>query len=94
MLPGMQRVEVGDAIDAQHDGLSVDDESGLAHLAGRFDDPRISVGEVLAATGHQAHALAVALKPQPVAVILDFVKLFRACWDLGADYGDAELIRP
>ena len=67
----MQRVEVGDAIDAEHDGLAVDDEAGLADLSRRLDNPRTAVGKIVAATGHQAHALAVALKPEAVAVVLD-----------------------
>jgi hypothetical protein len=35
----MQRVEVGDTINAEYDGLAVDDEAGLAHLACRLDNP-------------------------------------------------------
>jgi len=49
MPAGMQRVEIGDAIDAEHDGLAVDDEAGLPHLARRLHDPRITVGKVVAA---------------------------------------------
>jgi hypothetical protein len=54
---GMQRVEVGDPISAEHDGIAVDDEAGLAHLVRRLDDPRIAVGKVVAALGDQADAV-------------------------------------
>jgi hypothetical protein len=68
VLAQMQRVEVGDTINAEHDGLAVDDEAGLTYLARRLDDPRISVGKVVT-LGDQADPVAVALKPEPEAVV-------------------------
>ena len=88
MLPGMQRVEVGDTIDAEHDGFAVDDEAGLADLAGRLDDPRITVGKVVVAACDQPHASVVALQAQPVAVVLDLVEPVRTGGDDGRLGGD------
>jgi hypothetical protein len=70
----VQRVEVGDTIDAEHHGFAVDHELPVPVLQRRFDDPRVSAGPVVAALGDQAHALAVALKPQPVDVVFDLVE--------------------
>ena len=39
-----------------------------------FDDPGICAGPVAAIAGNQAHAIAIALDAQAIAVILDFVQ--------------------
>ncbi len=46
----------------------------LADLAGGLDDPWISGGPVVAATGDQPHAVAIALQPEAVSVVLDLVE--------------------
>jgi hypothetical protein len=43
VLPGDQGVEVGHAIDAQHNGLAIDHELLLTDLAGCLDDPGIAI---------------------------------------------------
>jgi hypothetical protein len=43
-------------------------------LQRRFHDPRIAVCPVIAATGDQADAVAVAVQPEPVGVVLDLVE--------------------
>jgi hypothetical protein len=62
MLARMQRVEIGDAVNAEHHGLTVNDELLVPVLQCRLDDPRISTASVIAALGDQAHAVVVALK--------------------------------
>jgi hypothetical protein len=46
---------------------------------------------VVAASGDQSHAVAVALQPNPVAVVLDLVEPVRAVGDDGRSGGEAEL---
>jgi hypothetical protein len=87
VLAGKQCVEIGDAVQAQDDGLAIDDKPLDAVLQRGLDNPRISLRPVLAAPGDQAHSVAVPLDPEPKAVILDFVEPFRAAWDLGAAGG-------
>ena len=58
-------------IDAEHHNLAVDHELLHAVLARRFDDPRIAVGPIVAAARDQAHAVAVALKAEAIAVMFD-----------------------
>ena len=41
MPPGVQRAEIGDAVDAQHHRLAIDDEPLLPVLERGLDDPRI-----------------------------------------------------
>jgi hypothetical protein len=61
MPAGVQSVEIGDAIDTQHNGLSVDHKLIDAVLQGGLGDPRISLRPVIAATGYQADTIAVTL---------------------------------
>jgi hypothetical protein len=56
-----------------------------------LDDPRITVGKVVTASGHQAHTLAIALQPEAIAVVFDLVEPIRAGRDAGRSGGDAEL---
>jgi hypothetical protein len=60
MLPRMQRVEIGDAIEAKDDGLAID-ELLVAVLQSGFDDPGIALGPVVSAARDQSHAVAIAL---------------------------------
>ena len=70
----MQRVEVGDAIKAQHDGFTIDHKNASAGSSMRNNGPGITSRSVIAAAGDQPHPIAVTFKPQAIAVILDFVK--------------------
>ena len=66
----MQGVKVGDTIDAQDHGLAVEHEPLLTDLTGRLNDPGIAVRPVVAASGDQVHAVAVALEAEAVTVIV------------------------
>jgi len=57
----MQRVEIGDAIEAKDDSLAIDDELLVAVLQSGFDDPGIALGPVVSAARDQPHAVAIAL---------------------------------
>ena len=70
----MQGIEVGNTIDAKHDRFAIDHEMPLSVLQRGVDDPRIALGPVIAIAGDQAHAVAIALDAQAVAVIFYFVK--------------------
>src|ERR1700737_2372393 len=69
----MQGVEVGDAVNAENDGLVIDDEALCAVAESRLDDPRIPFGPVIAVSGDQTHAIALALTDQAIAVVLDLM---------------------
>ena len=73
----MQRIEIGDAIDAEQHRLAIVHKLPTPVLQRRVDDPREALRQVVAATRDQAHAVAIALQPQPVAVVLDLVKPVR-----------------
>ena len=51
VLAGMQRVEIGDTIDAKHHGLAVDHELLGPVLQGGLDDPWIPAGPVTGRLG-------------------------------------------
>jgi hypothetical protein len=87
----MQGIEVGDAIDAEDDGLAVDHELLLPDLARGLGDPRVALGPVIAAARDQAYAIGVALQADAIAVVLDLVEPVSAGRDLGPGRGDAEL---
>lgn len=93
MSAGVQTVEVGDAIDAQQHRLAVEDEGAGAVPQRGLDDQRVAVGPVVAVAGDQPDALAVMLNYQAVAIVLDFVKPFRADRNLGSECRDAWLER-
>src|SRR5215471_20880908 len=63
----LERVEVGDAVDVEHDSLAVDDELPMAVLQRRFDNPRIAIGPVVAAAGDQAHVVPIALQAEAIS---------------------------
>ncbi len=56
----MQRVKIGDAIDAEQYRLAIDDEGGLAVAQRGFNDQRIALGPIVAVAGEQPDAGAVA----------------------------------
>ena len=59
----------------------------LPVLQGRLDDPRIALGPVTAVAGKQSDTIAVVPQPQPIAVVLDFVKSFGTKGTLAALVG-------
>jgi hypothetical protein len=63
----VQDVEVSDAVDTEHDSLAVNDELPMPVLKRRLDDPGIAIGPVVAASGDQANATAVALQAETPA---------------------------
>jgi len=73
-------------------GLAVDDEAPLPVVQGSFDDPRISLCPVVTASGDQPHAVAVALHPQSVAILLHFWSQSEPVGPF-APFGNAELKR-
>jgi hypothetical protein len=60
MLAGMQRVEIRGAINAQDHRLAVDDKLLEPIFEGGFDNPRISLGRVVAVACKQPNTIAVA----------------------------------
>jgi hypothetical protein len=67
----VQGVEVGDAVDAKHDGLAIDDELLVPVLQRAIHDPRIASGLVVAVPGEQVDAIAVADYDQALASYFD-----------------------
>jgi len=67
----VQAVEMGDAVDPEQHRLAVDDELLVAVPQRRFDNLREAAGPVVAVAGEQAHAIAVALNDQTVAIVFD-----------------------
>jgi len=59
--------------------------------SGRRASPRVAVAPVVAASGDQPHAVAIALQPQPVAVVFHFVEPVGAVRDDGGLGGEAEI---
>jgi hypothetical protein len=57
VLAGMQRLEIGDAINAQDSGLAVDHKLADAVFQGGFDYPRITIRPVTAAARDQPDAI-------------------------------------
>ena len=47
----VQGVEIGNAVDTEHDRLFVDDELRMLVLQRGLDDPGIAIGPVVAASG-------------------------------------------
>ena len=69
MPPGMQRVEIGNALYPEHHRFAINDEAPLPVLQRGLDNPRIAVGPVITAASDQAHAVTVALQAEPIAVV-------------------------
>jgi hypothetical protein len=59
MLARVQRVEIRIAIDAENDGLAIDDELLLPVFQRGFNDPGIALGPVIAVASNQPYAIAV-----------------------------------
>jgi hypothetical protein len=62
----MQRVEIGDAVDAKDDRLAADNELLVPVFQRRLDDSGIALAPVITAVRDQPHAIAVVLDPQAV----------------------------
>ena len=60
MLPGVQAVEIGYAIDAEKDRLAIDDELGLPVPERGLDDQRVAFRPIVAVASEQPDAGAVA----------------------------------
>ncbi|MEY9228364.1 hypothetical protein ABIF68_007576 [Bradyrhizobium japonicum] len=56
VLAGVQRVEIGNAVNAEDHGLAIDDEMLLTVLQGGLSDLGIALGPVGAVPGKQPHA--------------------------------------
>src|SRR6516225_9499680 len=91
MLAGVQRIEVRNAVHAEHNGLAVEHEPLLPYLVRRLDDPRVSLRPVITAAGDQPHVVANPFNAKAVAVILDLVKPVGAVRDDLGPGGQAEL---
>ena len=70
----MQRVEVGNAVDAEDHGLAVDHKLLVAVSESALDDPGIPAAAVITVVGQQANAIAVTSDDQAATVVLNFVK--------------------
>src|SRR5437870_1722809 len=91
MLARVERVEIGKAIGAKYHSLAIDHEMLLPVLEGRLDDPRIAACPVIAVACDQAHAVAVALQPKAIAVVLDLVKPVRPGGNVGSTSRNAKI---
>src|ERR1700742_3114467 len=89
----MERIEIGDSVHAENDGLAVDDELLMSVLQCRLDDPRIALRPIVAAARDQPHAIAVALDANAAAVILDLVNPFHSLWYFSAAGGKTKFKR-
>jgi hypothetical protein len=87
VLAGMQRVEIRDAIDAKDDGLTVDDELLHPVLQRGLDDPRVTLGPIVAIPSYQPHPVAVAMNEQPISIISQLVNPIRTRRTLVARVG-------
>ena len=61
MLPAIEPVEIGDAVNAKEHGLAINDELlGSGAMRG-LDDQRVAARPIIAIAGEQPDALAIAL---------------------------------
>ena len=93
MLARVQRVEIGDAIDAEDHRLAIDDELLDPVLERGFDNPRIAVRPIVPVAGNQPHAIAIPLDAQPVTVVLDLVEPVGSVRNLAAASWDTKIKR-
>jgi len=77
MLAGVQRVEIGDAVDAEDHGLAIDHKALLPVLQRRLGNPGIALCPVGAVAREEAHALVLPDNQHPVAIMLNFVNPVR-----------------
>ena len=74
MPAGMQRVEIGDPIDAEDHGFAVDHKLTDAVSQGCLTDPGEAARPVIATAADQPHTVAVTLDANAETVLLDFVE--------------------
>jgi hypothetical protein len=70
----MQAVEIRDAVHAQQHRLAIDHKRTGEVAQRGFDDSGIPIAPIVAVAGEQAHALALALDDQAIAVMFDFME--------------------
>jgi hypothetical protein len=87
----VQGIEIGDAVDAEHHGLTINDKMPGPVLQGGLDDPRITVSPVVPVACQQPDAIAITVNDQAKAVIFDFVNPLRTSRHLGAASRDGGL---
>src|SRR4051794_28584819 len=92
MLARVQRIEVGDAVDAKDHGFAVKDEPLLSVVQRGLGYPRITPGPVSAIAGEQPHAIVLPDDQHPVAVVFHFVKPVRPLRNLLSSRRQAELV--
>jgi len=91
LLPGVQRAEIGDAVNAQNDSLAINHELLAAVLQRGLHDPGIAPGPVVAAASDQPYLIAIALQTDAEAVVFDLMKPILAGWDGFAEARQAKL---
>ena len=92
VLPArVQGIEIGDAVDPEHDRLAVDHKLLEPIPECRLDDPGIAVSPVVAAAGDQAHAIPLALQAEAVTVVFHLVESDRMVRDGGRAGRQAKL---
>ena len=74
----MQCVEIRDAIDAEDDDLTIENELLVPVLQRSLYDPWIPLSPVVATARDQANPTAVAVNEQAEAVVFYLVKPFRS----------------
>jgi len=65
----VQRPEVRNAVDAEHDGLAVQHEMLLAQFQRGRHDKREAASPIMPAPAHQTHAALLSDKHHPVTVV-------------------------
>ena len=91
MPAGMQRVEIGDAVDAEDYGFAVDDKLTDTVSQGGLTDPGEAARPVIATAADKPHAVAVTFDANAKTVLLDFVEPLGTSRDLVSVGREAEL---
>lgn len=87
MPAGVQRIEIGDAVNAEHNRFAIERKLPMPVLQCCLDDPGIPIGPVVSAARDQAHAVAVALQAEAIAVV------FYSCSQSGPAGALVDLVR-
>jgi hypothetical protein len=90
----MEGVEDRDPVRAGDDCLAVEREGGSTQLGRRGNDRRVAGALVIAASGEEAHGVAVTPDLQPIAVVLDLVHPVEPGGRLRSAGGNAGLDEP
>jgi hypothetical protein len=73
-LPECSGIEIRDAaVNAEDDGLAIDDKNAFAGSSAQPQDPGEALCPIVSASGNQPHPITVALHAQAVAIVLDLV---------------------